>query len=201
MEFFSQPFSGFFRLNGFIAVKKEALSTLWWPITTSVQKYRKRHGLGCVNRARARVRVTQPSPRIFLHIRTAQSVHTVWDQNRTDGSIKSQSAAESAAAKKRFLQIRSDALLRLFVSRQVDPASHQSTNHHGGRTHISKSDLGANGDGGIPLAGFQPFPTSPFPRSRTPDLCSAVKEFMGTRRTRRRSREVAIWSPLATRHD
>ena len=72
---------------------------------------------------------------------TAQSVHTVWDQNRTDGSIKSQSAAESAAAKKRFLQIRSDALLRLFVSRQVDPASLPPTN----RTHISKSDLGRRG--------------------------------------------------------
>ena len=58
----------------------------------------------------------------------------------SDGSIKSQSA--SAVAKKRFLQIRSDALLRLFVSRQVDPASlpPRLSSHH--RTHISKSDLG-----------------------------------------------------------
>ena len=120
----------------------------------------------------------------LLPLPIAQSVHTVWDQSQTDGSIKSQ----SAAAKKRFLQIRSDALLRLFVSRQVDPASHQSTNHRG-RTYISKSDLGANVDVGIPLAGFQPFPTSPFPRSRTPDLLSAVKEFMGTtKRTRQSSK-------------
>ena len=74
---------------------------------------------------------------------TAQSVHTVWDQNRTDGSIKSQSAAESAAAKKRFLQIRSDALLRLFVSRQVDPASLPPS--HQPHTHFQKR-LGAKGN-------------------------------------------------------
>ena len=127
----------------------------------------------------------------LLLLPIAQSVHTVWDQSQTDGSIKSQSAA-AMAAKKRFLQIRSDALLRLFVSRQVDPASHQSTNHRG-RTHISKSDLGANGDGGIPLAGFQPFPTSPFPRSRTPDLRSLLSksswERTTTTRRTRQSRE------------
>ena len=35
-----------------------------------VQKCRKICGLGWVNRARARVRVTQPSPHIFLHICT-----------------------------------------------------------------------------------------------------------------------------------
>ena len=149
---------GGFRLNGFIAVKKEALST----ITTSV---------------------LLPNLYILCGIRIG----------RTDGSIKSQ----SAAAKKRFLQIRSDALLRLFVSRQVDPASLPPTitaHTFPKATWVSV--------GGIPLAGFQPFPTSPFPRSRTPDLCSAVKEFMGTRRTRRsREREVAISSPLATRHD
>ena len=33
-----------------------------------LQECRKIRGLGCVNRARARGRVTQPSPRIFLHI-------------------------------------------------------------------------------------------------------------------------------------
>ena len=34
----------------------------------SVQMCRKIRGLGCVNQARTRVRVTQPSPYIFLHI-------------------------------------------------------------------------------------------------------------------------------------
>ena len=99
----------------------------------------------------------------------------------SDGSIKSQSAA--AVAKKRFLQIRSDALLRLFVSRQVDPASLPPTitaHTFPKATWVSV--------GGIPLAGFQPFPTSPFPRSRTPDLLSAVKEFMGTTKRTRQSR-------------
>ena len=33
-----------------------------------IQKCRKIHGLGCVNHTRAWVRVTQPSPPIFLHI-------------------------------------------------------------------------------------------------------------------------------------
>ena len=33
----------------------------------NVQKCRKIHGLGCVNLACARARVTQPSPHIFLH--------------------------------------------------------------------------------------------------------------------------------------
>ena len=37
-------------------------------IYPSVQKCRKIHGLGCLNRACARARVTQPSPHIFLHI-------------------------------------------------------------------------------------------------------------------------------------
>ena len=35
---------------------------------SNVQKCRKICGLGCVNQARTRARVTQPSPRIFLHI-------------------------------------------------------------------------------------------------------------------------------------
>ena len=35
-----------------------------------VQICRKIRGLGCVSNVRARVRVTQPSPRIFLHICT-----------------------------------------------------------------------------------------------------------------------------------
>ena len=39
-----------------------------------VQKCRKIQGLGCVNRAYARARVTQPSPRIFLHICTGRIV-------------------------------------------------------------------------------------------------------------------------------
>ena len=38
-----------------------------------IQKCRKKCGLGCVNRARAKARVTQPTPHIFLHICT-----TLW---------------------------------------------------------------------------------------------------------------------------
>ena len=39
-------------------------------IKSSVQKCRKIRGLGCVNQASNRARVTQPSPCIFLHICT-----------------------------------------------------------------------------------------------------------------------------------
>ena len=37
-------------------------------MTICLQKCRKIRGLGCVNQARIRARVTQPSPRIYLHI-------------------------------------------------------------------------------------------------------------------------------------
>ena len=39
-----------------------------FPTRSVVKKCRKICGLGCVNRAHARTRVTQPSPHIFLHI-------------------------------------------------------------------------------------------------------------------------------------
>ena len=39
---------------------------------THVQKCRKIRGLGCVNKACTRARVTQPSPHIFLHICTCR---------------------------------------------------------------------------------------------------------------------------------
>ena len=43
-----------------------------------VQKCRKMRGLGCVNQARSRERVTQPSPRIFLHICSVKFFLHVW---------------------------------------------------------------------------------------------------------------------------
>ena len=45
----------------------------------SLQKCKKIRGIGCVNRVRARARITQPSPSIFLHFRT---------QNRPDQLAK-----------------------------------------------------------------------------------------------------------------
>ena len=45
-------------------------------MNSSVQRCRKTCRLGCVNHVRARARVTQPRPRIFLHFFTL-----VWSQN------------------------------------------------------------------------------------------------------------------------
>ena len=56
---------------------KSMLPWLVWTWYKMIQVYKyagkypwKIRGLGCVNRVRARARVTQPSPRIFLHICT-----------------------------------------------------------------------------------------------------------------------------------
>ena len=47
----------------------------------SIQKCRKIRGLGCVNQACTRARVTQPSPPIFLHI------CTVWNEARAPSAL------------------------------------------------------------------------------------------------------------------
>ena len=139
----------------------------------------------------------------LLLLPIAQSVHTVWDQSQTDGSIKSQ----SAAAKKRFLQIRSDALLRLFVSRQVDPASHVPPIHQPSRphTHFQKRLGGEcrrrHTTRRIPTISYVAVPKISDTRSSPSLLSKSSWERTTTTRRTRQSREVAISSPLATRHD
>ena len=51
-----------------------------------VKKCRKIHRLGCVNQGRTRARVTQPSPRIFLHICRYQLIHLKPDERMISDS-------------------------------------------------------------------------------------------------------------------